>query len=144
MDNIKHPPEPYAFKEGQLTAFLSFIREGHKDEIAALKAKIPQSAILDAKAEIGAEIYAEARLASSLPLAEVKERVNDLMREARSGEMSLRDALDILERQDKAWSKNAKVDMTSDGKALRFEMTPEVAAVAAEMDEIIKRQMMDE
>lgn len=146
MDITYSPPERFEPSEGQKTKFLAALSEGHDDVLAALKAGVRTTQVTDVIAAIGPERCEEARAAARLPLAEVKERVNAIMRSANDAEepMDPKLALDILARRDASWSPNQKIDHTSKGESIRFELTPEVAAASAAMDEAVKKQMRDD
>lgn len=113
MSQPTYPIEPYQPSDDQKEKYLSALRNGHSDELAALMADMTQSQAKDALIAIGEAEVQKARLMSQLPLAMVKERLNDAMLFANDPEapMALRDALEIAGRRAPEWSAKAQVNV---------------------------------
>ena len=113
-DKVSHPPARYEANDEQLEMFKRSLAYGYTDVAAALKARIPLSAVTDVVAQITPEKCAELRAMTALGVAEVNERAERLMLAANDldAPMTLKDALDILERRDPTrWGKKQTLQL---------------------------------
>lgn len=133
MSQPQYPIEVYQPTQEQVDAYLNALRNGHDDQMAVLRSGMTFKQAKDAVVFIGEERLQRARLEALVPLATVRERMNEIMLTANDAEapMPLRDALDILGRRDAAWSSKAQVNVTMPTPILDVGAVKAQAAVEA-------------
>ncbi len=133
MSTPVYPVELFKPSEDQKQKYLDALRQGHSDELAVLMADMTPAQAKDALVAIGEDEVRKARLMAQLPLAVVRERVNDLMLAARDEEqpMPFKDAIEILSRRDPTWSTKAQVNVTMPTPILDVEAVRKQAVIEA-------------
>lgn len=144
--SIENPPTPIQFTDNQIKLFLEAIANGHKVELAVFKAGLPQSSTSDLLAAIPPETLPEAKLLSKIPLATVKERMNQIMLDAQNPDNPMTPdlAIQILERKaPEEWSKTTTLQLKPPDPTLPAEERERLAEIFALPNHAVTPTVMD-
>ena len=140
MSAPSYPMEIYQPTEEQKEKYLDALRQGHSEELAVLMSGMTPRQAKDAVVVIGEQEVQRARLMAQLPLATVRERMNDLMLNAKDEEqpMTLRDALELLARRDPSWSTKAQLNVTMPTPILDVDAVKRASIEAVATDKAVE------
>lgn len=120
MAVVTPAPVPKKFTDAQVKAFEKALAQGHPDDVCAAMAGIEQGDVTDLIGQKGMAWKAEHQIKSKLPLAKVRERMNEVMADAMEDgkKMSPELAMEILGKQDPGWNPTQRHDLTSKGQQM--------------------------